>query len=169
VPEPGLAPLAITPFDLARRFMGMEEVLGATSNPAILAMLQMDVKWPSGDDVPWCSAFVNAVQFLVGLPRTKSLAARSWLQVGRNITLDEAEPGFDVIVLSRGAGGHVGYYAGHSQGTILILGGNQGDTVSIAPFDRARLLGVRRILPPSNAPKDVVTVVTDRRREPRTL
>jgi uncharacterized protein (TIGR02594 family) len=160
--------LATTPFDTAKVFMGLREVPGATSNPAILAMLQLDAKWPSGDDVPWCSAFVSAVQFLLGQPRSKSLAARSWLSVGTQITLDEAEPGFDVVVLSRGAGGHVGYYAGHSQATVLLLGGNQGDTVSIAAFDRSRLLGVRRILPPPNAPQDVLAVVTERRREPRT-
>jgi len=65
--------------------------------------------------------------------------------------------GYDVVILSRGSGpqpdasvlnapGHVGFFAGWgTDGRIMILGGNQGDTVSIAPFDVSRVLGIRRI------------------------
>ena len=148
----------ITAFDIAQRFTGMKEVPGQEDNPAILAMLRLDDTWPENDEVPWCSAFMNYVAWLLRLPRSKSLRARSWLNVGRAITLDRAQVGFDVVVLKRGTGdqpgpevieapGHVGVYAGRDDSqSLLLLGGNQSNTVSIAPYDVARVLGVRRLL-----------------------
>jgi uncharacterized protein (TIGR02594 family) len=143
-------------YDIAQRFVGIEEVPGAASNPQVLAMLRLDNAWPEGDSVPWCSAFANYVAWLLRLPRSKSLRARSWLKVGEVVSLEEAEPGFDVVIFSRGGGGqpgpevinapgHVGFYAGVEGDNILVLGGNQSDTVSIAGYAKSRLLGVRRL------------------------
>ena len=56
--------------------------------------------------------------------------------------------GFDVVVLRRGSSpvaGHVGFYAGSTGTVIHVLGGNQGDTVSIATFSLDDLLGLRRL------------------------
>jgi len=89
------------------------------------------------------------------LPRSKNLMARSWLTVGKGITLDEAEPG-DIIILKRGSGdqpgpeitdapGHVGFYAGRFDSFIEVLGGNQSDTVKVSRYPVKRLLGVRRL------------------------
>ena len=69
-------------FHMAQRFVGIKEAAGAASNAHILAMLHLDQKWPKGDDVPWCSAFMNYIGWLLRLPRSKSLRARSWLTVG---------------------------------------------------------------------------------------
>lgn len=147
----------VTAYDLAERFIGLKEVPGATSNPQILAMLRLDQTWPEGDEVAWCSAFANYVAFLPDLPRTKSLRARSWLRVGRAVTLDEARKGFDVVVLQRGDGvqpgpevieapGHVGFFDRIEAGRVWILAGNQGNAVSVQGFPIARLLGIRRLL-----------------------
>jgi len=138
--------MELSAFDLAQRFVGIREVAGPTANAHILAMLQLDAPWPTDDEVAWCSAFVNYVCWLLRLPRSKSLAARSWLDVGRGIDLPRATAGFDVVVLERGAGGHVGFYAGQEETVVLLLGGNQGNRVSVAPFAAARILGVRRLL-----------------------
>lgn len=148
--------MLITAFKLAERYVGMREVAGLHANPAILAMLTLDQPWPADDSVPWCSAFVNHIAWLLRLPRSKSLAARSWLAVGRPISLPEAEAGFDVVVLARGTGdqpgpevlnapGHVGLFAGLEGDSVLLLGGNQGDSVSVARFPASRVLGVRRL------------------------
>ena len=52
-PDLGLArKLEITAFDLAQRFVGTQELGGAASNPAVLAMLRLDQKWPKGDHDP---------------------------------------------------------------------------------------------------------------------
>lgn len=151
--------MRVTAFDLAMRFVGVREVQGPLSNAHVLAMLRLDATWVEGDDVAWCSAFTNYVAWLLRLPRSKSLAARSWLKVGTPIALLDARPGFDVVVLSRGGGeqpgadvidapGHVGFFAGlegERRSTVLVLGGNQGDEVNVAPYSVARILGVRRL------------------------
>jgi len=145
-----------TPFEIAQRFLGTEEVPGAGDNPQVLAMLKLDMEWPEGDSVPWCSAFVNYVAWLLRLPRSKSLRARSWLRVGAVIDLSEARPGFDVVILKRGTGaqpgpediiapGHVGFFAGTEAGQVLLLGGNQSDKVSMCRYNADRILGVRRL------------------------
>lgn len=143
-------------FDLAERFVGIEEVGGQVDNPQIMSMLKLDNTWPENDEVPWCSAFVNYICWLARLPRSKDLRARSWLTIGKGITLDDAVPG-DIIVLQRGTGeqpgpevidapGHVGFYAGRTSDLIEVLGGNQSDTVKISRYPKSRLLGVRRLL-----------------------
>jgi uncharacterized protein (TIGR02594 family) len=147
----------LTAFDLAGRFVGVSEVPEQASNPHVLAMLRLDDEWPEGDHVPWCSAFVNYVSWLLRLPRSKSLRARSWLRVGRSVSLQEAEAGFDVVILKRGGGnqpgpevidaqGHVGFFAGLEGTKILVLGGNQSDAVDVSRYPSSRLLGIRRLL-----------------------
>jgi uncharacterized protein (TIGR02594 family) len=137
--------MEITAYDLAQRFIGVKEVEGLASNPMILSMLKLDDAWPEDDSVPWCSAFVNYVCWLLRLPRSKSLAARSWLGVGLPITM-QATVGFDIVVFSRGeTGGHVGFYAGQDQQFIQVLGGNQSNSVRVSDYPRAKLLGIRRL------------------------
>lgn len=145
-------------FQLGQRFIGeIKERPGDLENPFVqwahsLCGLSADTK----DEVPWCSSWLNSMAWLLRLPRSKSPAARSWLQVGRPVTLTDAKVGYDVVILQRGTGkqpdatvinapGHVGIYAGWTEDGVLVLGGNQGDTVSIAPFSATRLLGVRRL------------------------
>jgi uncharacterized protein (TIGR02594 family) len=134
-----------SPYQVASRYLGIGEVAGTASNPAIMAMLTLDQTWPTGDETPWCSAFANWICFQLGLPRSRSLAARSWLAVGAVIDLSEAELGLDVVILERDGGGHVGFYAGMDGDRVKILGGNQGDHVSVAAFPVNRVIGVRRL------------------------
>lgn len=146
----------IDAFSIAQRFVGIEEVGGGIDNPAIMAMLKLDNEWPDGDEVPWCSAFVNYVCWLVRLPRSKNLMARSWLAVGEGVHLDQAMRN-DIVVLQRGSGdqpgpevlnapGHVGFYAGRFGDFIEVLGGNQADTVKVSRYPANRLLGIRRLM-----------------------
>lgn len=146
----------ISAYEIAQRFVGIQEVSGSTANPQILAMLKLDQKWPEDDSVPWCSGFVNYVAWLLRLPRSKSLRARSWLTIGEVVRLEDAEPGFDVVIFKRGGGdqpgpetinapGHVGFYAGIEGNNILTLGGNQSDSVGISSYPVDRLLGIRRL------------------------
>lgn len=149
--------IELTAYDLAQRFVGCKEVPGAGANPQIMAMLQLDQKWPDNDEVSWCSAFTNYIAWLLRLPRSKSLQARSWLNVGTVIPIEEAEPGFDVVIFKRGSGeqpgpevtdapGHVAFFAGREGDQVLVLGGNQGNQVQIARYPREQVLGVRRLL-----------------------
>ena len=146
----------MTPHALMQRYIGMKEVPGVASNPQILKMLTLDQKWPKDDSVPWCGAALNYVCWQLRLPRSKSLMARSWLSVGTPIALKEAKPGYDVIILKRGgpnqpgptvlnAPGHVGLFSGLEGFIVYVLAGNQGDSVSVAPFKTSLVLGVRRL------------------------
>lgn len=143
-------------FLIAQRFIGIKEVSGTTANPQIVAMLRLDNASIIQDEVPWCSAFANYIAWLLRLPRSKSLAARSWLQIGTPITLAEARAENDIVILKRGVGtqpgpevlqapGHVGFYAGYEAGKVLLLAGNQGDAVNISAFPQTNILGIRRL------------------------
>lgn len=144
-------------YELAQRYVGIAEISGPRDHPLVQWWLSLcGLSTDTPDSTPWCSAFCNGIAWELRLPRSKSAAARSWLNVGVPIPLAEARPGNDVVVLQRGAGeqpgpevvaapGHVGWFAGLEGGRVLVLGGNQGDRVSVAPFPRARILGVRRL------------------------
>jgi uncharacterized protein (TIGR02594 family) len=147
----------VSMFELAQSFVGHNEIVGIEDDPLIMAMLRLDADWPEHDEVPWCSAFVNFICKMMKLPRSRSLRARSWLQVGHGVATSGGVVGSDIVVLSRGKGrqpgpeviaapGHVGFFAGHD-GTkhVLVLGGNQGDQVSVARFPVKSILGVRRV------------------------
>ena len=148
----------VNALQIAQRFVGVKEVAGPMSNPLVLAMLQLDTSWVQNDETSWCSGFPNFVAWLLpGVPRSRSLAARSWLLVGRSVPLVEAVPGWDVVVLSRGklpqppatvlnAPGHVGFYVGQDATTVQLLGGNQGNAVNVASFPKSRILSIRRLL-----------------------
>lgn len=153
-----MTPLLITPFALGQRFIGTTEIAGsAANNPLIQWWISLCGAAPTTpDETAWCSAFTNGICWALRLPRSKSLAARSWLTVGQAIALDQAEVGFDVVVLKRGEGnqptaevldapGHVGFYAGREGASVLILGGNQNNSVSVMKFPATRILGIRRL------------------------
>ncbi|MCK5138499.1 MAG: TIGR02594 family protein [Thermodesulfovibrionia bacterium] len=149
--------MKITAFDLAQRFVRVKEVPGKMDNPQIVAMLRLDAMWPEGDEVPWCSAFVNYIAWLLRLPRSKSLRARSWLEVGTLVPFfEEARADWDVVIMQRGKGeqpgpevikapGHVGFFAGWRKDYIQILGGNQSDGVNISEYSVEKVLSVRRL------------------------
>jgi len=135
-------------YRVAARFMGTKELAGATHSPQIMAMLHLDSNWPSGDEVPWCSAFVNYICWILDVPRSKSLSARSWLNVGKPVTLAEAEQGRDVVIFSRGnnpAEGHVAFFSELRDDHVFVLGGNQSDAVTVTSYPRTRVVGVRRL------------------------
>ena len=150
--------VTISVYDMAQRFVGVKEIGGDTDNPQVMAFLKLDNSWPEHDEVPWCSGFVNYVCWLLRLPRSKSLRARSWLQVGRPIRIEDAQPG-DIVIFNRGgphdpniieAPGHVGFYSGyvdHGGGAefIEVLGGNQSNTVKVSRYHANELLGVRTL------------------------
>jgi len=151
----------MTPYRLAESFRGVKEVPGSGDNVQILAMLKLDASWPDHDEVAWCSAFPNYICWMLGWSRSKNLMARSWLDVGRKIEISKAHVGTDVAVIKRRIGdpgpdcvyekeprwppGHMGFYSGHNEIDIYILGGNQSDEVSVQGYDINRLLGIRRL------------------------
>ncbi|MDH4981309.1 TIGR02594 family protein [Hyphomicrobium sp. D-2] len=124
--------------------LGQREVRGSADNARIRAFFR-EVGHPAilHDEVAWCAAFVGACLERGGLASTRSLMARSYLRWGE--ALSDSRIGA-VAVLSRGsdpAAGHVGFLMGETPTHVVLLGGNQGDAVSVAAYPKTRLLGLR--------------------------
>mgnify|MGYP001610305888 FL=1 len=148
----------MTLFELGQRFIGAKEITGSKDNPLIVWMLQLSNPVVEDDETHWCSAYVNAMAWILRRPRSKSNTARSWLGVGLPIGLIEARAEWDIVILQRGSGiqpgpevlhgapGHVGLFAGLEGQEVLILGGNQANAVNISRYPISRVLGVRRLV-----------------------
>lgn len=140
----------------AYKLIGTKEVVGKDNNPKILAWADaLDLeKQYTNDDIPWCGLFVAYVCFKADKEVVKNpLWARNWLNWG---TKQEIAKLGDILVFSRGAtSGHVGYYVGEDKTRYFVLGGNQGDSVSVVPILKSRLLGIRRTKWSKAEPKEV--------------
>ena len=139
--------------EYARQFLGVaEDESDSQHNPTILEYsLVLGIDWMTTDDDehPWCAAFVGAALEMVGFKSTRKMNAKSYLDWGQDVPLNQAQIG-DIAVFHRGsspAAGHVGFIVGFEDGVIHLLGGNQGNQVSIAKYLIADLAGVRRPLP----------------------
>lgn len=128
---------------LARAELGVREGAGAANNPRVLEYYEdAGHAEVDHDDVAWCAAFVGAMLKRAGLPHSGSLAARSYLTWGKAVA--KPYPGC-VAVFKRGKGwqGHVAFYLSQGSKGITILGGNQGDAVSVMTMKPSDLLGYR--------------------------
>jgi len=130
---------------LAEQELGISEIKGSSyHNQRILEYHKTTELKANDDETPWCSSFVNWCIVNAALKGTNKAYARSWLMWGNKINI----PAFGcVAVLSRTgnpAHGHVGFVVGMDDPEkILLLGGNQGDKVSVLSFPKSRLLGYR--------------------------
>lgn len=128
----------------AWRLYAIREKRGKADNKDIMALYR-DVGHPgiAHDETPWCAAFLGACLERAGLRSTRSLMARSYALWGKAI--DQPRLGA-IVVLSRGPDpvfGHVGFWLGATSKKIFLLGGNQSDAVSVAAFDKDRLVALR--------------------------
>jgi uncharacterized protein (TIGR02594 family) len=131
-----------SPYDIAHQLLGMGET---PDREALREFMTNGGQNLDPVTTAWCAAFVNASLEQGGMEGTGKLNARSFLDWGQPV--DQPEQG-DVAVFGRGDGGwqgHVGFFDGYNpDGTIRVLGGNQGDKVSIANYSADKLLGFRR-------------------------
>ncbi len=128
----------------AWRELGQSEVAGPADNPRIVR-LYAEAGHPQvkHDEVAWCAAFVGACLERGGVRCSRSLMARSYARWGTPLSA----PRFGAVaVLSRTSDpalGHVGFVVGATADSIVLLGGNQGDAVSVAAFERSRVVALR--------------------------
>jgi uncharacterized protein (TIGR02594 family) len=123
---------------------GQRERRGTRSNSRIDAYLR-SVGQAADDEIAWCSAFVNWCMEQANIMGTGRSNARSWLDWGGSCV---GVPGYGVVtILTRGSRngwrGHVGFYVGREGANLLLLGGNQDNSVSIKEYAASRLLGYR--------------------------
>ena len=129
------------------KYYGLKEILGPTHNPEIVKMFkEIGYDWVKDDETAWYSASLNYFCKLTGYERSGKLDARSWLKM----PVQALKPTIgDVVVLWRndpkGWEGHVGLYINSDVHSVYILGGNQGNMISITSYPIERVLGYRKL------------------------
>lgn len=126
---------------------GVTETPGAPSNPEILGWAR-DLGGAVAtsylnDGIPWCGlAIAHAMQLADREIVKDPLWALNWSKWGE----DGGQPELgDLLTFQRDGGGHVALYIGEDKaGRFYVLGGNQGDKVSIMPIARTRMKACRQ-------------------------
>ena len=124
---------------IARSYIGLREYRGSRHNKQILAWWQRLGLHFRTDEVPWCAGFSNGVLDEAGIKIVKKNRAAAlgirWNNWGT--TLKGPALGAIMTMKRRKPGsGHVGFVVGRdSKGNVMLLGGNQGNAVSINPYD----------------------------------
>jgi len=117
------------------------------NNPRIIQYVGAvrDTKDVRDDRIDWASAFAEWTMAQVGIKGPKNMDAFAWLNWGRPISKPEIGC---VVIFEVAPDGyrHVGFVVGQTRTTILVLGGNQDDSVSVKPFEVTDVKGYR--LPP---------------------
>lgn len=130
---------------IAEPLIGTKEYPGAKNNPTIM-------QWASklgrvlgitytGDSVPWCGLFAAHCMKESGFtPPPIAVRASEWGKWG--VKLSKGCPGA-VLVFTRSGGGHVGFYVSEDSVHYHVLGGNQGDAVSVTKIAKNRCTAIR--------------------------
>jgi uncharacterized protein (TIGR02594 family) len=132
----------------ARAKLGTREASGAANNPTIIGWAKRLGKKVLGiaynaDATPWCGVFAAACMQEAGIaPPPIAVRAKAWAEWGSRLRIDRLAPGA-VLVFQRDGGGHVGFYVGEDATAYHVLGGNQGDCVSITRIAKLRLIAAR--------------------------
>lgn len=139
----------------AVKMIGVKEIVGAKHNPVILGWakeLNLE-KVYNADEIPWCGLAVAYACHSAGLEVVaKPLWALSWAKWGTDVT----EPMLgDILTFKRNVGGHVGIYVGEDKECYHVLGGNQGNAMSVSRIAKARLYKARRTTWKVAQPKSV--------------
>lgn len=107
----------------------------------------LGLQHPSDDSqFAWCACFISNILIESGIwpeDRKHIVSARKFLNLGKETTMPIIG---DICVLERGPGkGHIGLYINEAETTVKLLSGNSMDSVSIANFNKSRILGFRTI------------------------
>lgn len=165
-PRPEPEPVVTEPAVLITRtdnpLVVAEQYLGYTETANRLELKQFMGIDPRSTE--WCAAFVNSVLYSVGQPGSETvspypLMARSFTDWGTPVDHKEQEPEpGDVVIFPRGRQswqGHVGFYVDtvtvDGKEYWQILGGNQGNAVSVDLYVPSRAIAVRRAPAPVRA------------------
>lgn len=132
----------------AERLLGVKEIKGKQHNQEILELWK-DAEIPGGatdDETPWCAAFINGCLVRGNKAGTKSGLARSFKYEANKDKFDwlTKPEKYCIGVMKRGTStweGHVGFVVDFDAKYVWLLGGNQGNAVSVARFPRSSFVG----------------------------
>lgn len=128
--------------------LGVREIPGPDNNVRIMDYARFVELQLSGfnDELPWSGLFAHYVLKKAGFGNfpANPLQNRTWATWGQAIE----QPKFGALavfwrVSPESWQGHVGFVVGEEEGSLLVLGGNQQDGVSVAKFSKSRLLALR--------------------------
>ncbi len=132
----------------ARAKIGTREAAGAANNLTIMGWAKrlgtkvLGIAY-NADSVPWCGVFVAACLQEAGLPSTPiAVRATAWATYGQRLRFERLAPGA-ILVFQRPGGGHVGFYVGEDADAFHVLGGNQGNAVTIMRIMKDRCIAAR--------------------------
>jgi uncharacterized protein (TIGR02594 family) len=128
--------------DIAKKHIGLKEIPGSKDNALIVKWLIELNAWWRDDLTPWCGTFAAACLKEAGISPPKAFyRAKAYLEWGSKVEVPSVGC---VVIFDRKGGGHVGFVIGKDEkNRLLVLGGNQSDSVNIAPFDMSRVAGYR--------------------------
>lgn len=131
--------------EIAESQMDVAEIPGPRNNPRIIEYHDATELSANDEDTSWCSSFVNWCMEQAGVQGTRSAAARSWEEWGREPADNEFYGCVCVLWrVSPDSGlGHVGILVDWDDDSVYLLGGNQNDRVSLAWFPMSRVVGYR--------------------------
>jgi uncharacterized protein (TIGR02594 family) len=134
---------------IAKGEIGVKEIEGSNHHTSIIKYHTNTSLKAKTDEVPWCSSFVNWVVNESGYTGTNSAAALSWKSWGEEIK----NPVYgSIAIIDYGSGkGHVGFVLGMQGSSVLILGGNQKDSVRVSKFKKSSF---KKFVLPKGFPKD---------------
>jgi uncharacterized protein (TIGR02594 family) len=92
----------------------------------------------------WCGDFVHSV-IRLGLPNERFPGPLGqnpyWALNWRHFGVGLLRPAYGAVAsITRDGGGHVGFVVGEDDDHYYLLGGNQGNRVSVAPFSKTRFV-----------------------------
>lgn len=123
---------------------GTQEIVGSKHNPVIMGWAK-EVGLQSvytADEIPWCGLFMAVIiKRAERQPVKDPLFALNWNNFGAPIKNPMLG---DILTFTRNGGGHVGLYVGEDAQAYHVLGGNQGNTVSVKRIAKSRLSQARR-------------------------
>lgn len=127
----------------AIKLYGTREIVGKQHSPIIMGWAkELNIKNYNADEIAWCGLFAAVVVSRAGFePVKEPLWARNWAKFG---TAQPVAMLGDIVVFSRGNGGHVGLYVGEDSTCYHILGGNQANMVNATRLLKTRCIAIRR-------------------------
>ena len=131
----------------ALSYYGVRSLKGDRHSGIVRRMLR-NVGFGNTDDLNWCSAFMSTIAKEVGAERSTSAVARSWSNVGREISRDAVLPGHVAVFRQPGSSwkGHVALFLRQKTPNVAyILGGNQRRQVCIVARKLDHLIGYREL------------------------
>jgi len=134
------------PYDAAAEALGLGENnwRETGSNPNITALWD-EIGYNGAnfaDETAWCAVFVGAVLKRSGNKYIQTASSQAYKNYGKEVNIADVQKGDIVVFYRNGTNsglGHVGFATGvKTESTIEILGGNQGNTLSVRTYQLSR-------------------------------